>query len=173
MTPLIRDAREADFEEAGRVMVEAYREYEPLLKPEAWEMYAADIGAVRSRVGTADLIVCEQEGRLDGAVTFYRPGGFQLFPAEWACFRLLAVAPTARGRGVGRALVDEAIVRARDAGAEALAIHNVAFMKAANSLYERIGFVPEPRFDFRWPSALSDGSPLVVSAYRLPLREAV
>ena len=169
---LIRDAREADLDDAGRMMVEAYREYEPLLKPEAWELYATDIGAVRSRLDSAELIVCEQQGRLHGAVTFYRPGAFALFPPEWACFRLLAVAPAARGKGIGRALVDEAIARARAAGAEAMGIHNVSFMESAFALYERLGFTPEPRFDFQWPSATRDGSPLTVNAYRLPLGEA-
>ncbi len=169
---LIRDAREAALDDAGRMMVEAYREYEPLLKAGAWELYASDIGAVRSRLDSAELIVCEQQGGLDGAVTFYRPGAFALFPPEWACFRLLAVAPHARGRGVGRALIDEAIARARGAGAEAMAIHNVGFMKAALALYDRLGFTREPRFDFHWPGAGRDGSPLTVNAYRLPLREA-
>jgi GNAT superfamily N-acetyltransferase len=169
---LIRDAREADLDEAGRMMVEAYREYEPLLKPDAWRLYATDIGAVRSRLDSSELIVCEQQGRLDGAVTFYRPGAFPLFPPGWACFRLLAVAPHARGRGVGRALVDETVARARGAGAEAMAIHNVGFMKAALALYDRLGFTREPRFDFQWPEAGHDGTPLTVNAYRLPLREA-
>jgi GNAT superfamily N-acetyltransferase len=169
---LIRDAREADLDDTGRMMVEAYREYEPLLKPDAWKLYAADIGAVRSRLDSAELIVCEQQGRLHGAVTFYRPGAFALFPSGWACFRLLAVSPQARGSGVGRALVDEAIARARGVGAEAMGIHNVGFMKAALALYDRLGFTREPRFDFQWPGAGRDGSPLTVNAYRLPLREA-
>ena len=169
---LIRDAREADLDRAARVMVAAYREYEPLLHPDAWQVYATDIAAVRSRFDSSRLIVCERDGRLDGAVTFYPPGGFPLVPPAWACFRLLAVAPDARGRGVGRALVDGAIRRAKATGAEALAIHNAAFMEVALKLYERIGFTPEPQFDFRWPEAGRDGSPLTVNAYRLPLGDA-
>jgi ribosomal protein S18 acetylase RimI-like enzyme len=73
--------------------------------------------------------------------------------APWPELRLLAVAPEARGLGVGRALVDECARRARRLGADALGLHTSRSMRAAVRLYERLGFVREPGHDFQPPGA--------------------
>lgn len=76
--------------------------------------------------------------------------------------RLLpGVAPGARGRGVGRALTEECIRRARAAGCPAVGLHTTEFMAVARAMYERMGFVRVPALDFRPVPAIH------VMAYRL------
>lgn len=53
----------------------------------------------------------------------------------------LAVAPAARRRGIGRALVVGAKARARDLGAQSMFLEVASDNMAAQSLYEREGFV--------------------------------
>jgi ribosomal protein S18 acetylase RimI-like enzyme len=71
----------------------------------------------------------------------------------WPELRLLAVAPEARGLGVGQLLVDECVIRARRAGAAALGLHTSRSMRAAKRMYERMGFVRVPEHDFQPPGA--------------------
>ena len=73
--------------------------------------------------------------------------------ASWPEVRLVAVAPSARGRGVARALVDECVRRARASGASVLGLHTSRSMRAAMRLYERMGFVRDPEHDFHPPGA--------------------
>jgi len=63
--------------------------------------------------------------------------------------RLLAVAPEARGRGVGVTLMRECIRRARQTGALALTLHTTEIMAAAMRLYERMGFARAPELDIQ------------------------
>ena len=61
-------------------------------------------------------------------------------------FRMLAVAPAARGRGVGEALVRLCLDRFRADGCRARScISTLAEMTAAHRLYERLGFVRDAR----------------------------
>ncbi len=53
----------------------------------------------------------------------------------------IAVAPEHRGSGVGRMLVDQAIVVAREKGAERLVLEVRRSNVSAIKLYERFGFV--------------------------------
>ena len=70
------------------------------------------------------------------------------WPATWAGFRLLAVHPDARGRGVGRLLTEECIRRARETGRAAVGLHTTMLMNVARAMYERMGFVRIPEYDF-------------------------
>ena len=72
----------------------------------------------------AEIIVAEQNGTIVGSVvlypgetTFSLPDG-SIYTLEAPELRLLAVLPSARGRGVGRALMEECLRRARVAGAK-------------------------------------------------------
>jgi predicted N-acetyltransferase YhbS len=87
-------------------------------------------------------------------------------PPRWPELRLLAVAPHARGLGVGVALVRECARRARAAGYDTLGLHTSASMAAARRMYERLGFVRASEYDFR-----PDGAE-VVEGYVLSLRRA-
>ena len=63
----------------------------------------------------------------------------------------MAVAPTAQGRGVGRALGEAAIVRARWLGASRVELLSNTLLAPALALYRSLGFVevPLPRTDYR------------------------
>lgn len=73
-------------------------------------------------------------------------------PNNDAGFRLLAVAPQARGRGVAGLLVQACIDAARAAGARRIGIYSMDFMDTALRLYERLGFDRRPDLDVEFPS---------------------
>jgi len=77
--------------------------------------------------------------------------------------RLLAVAESARGQGIGQKLVEACLEWARQNGAKALGLHTSHSMASAVRLYERLGFVRHPADDFQ-----PEGAELVM-AYRRPL----
>ena len=62
---------------------------------------------------------------------------------------LLAVDPPWRGRGIGQALVDAAIGRARQGGASRILLWTQPTMVAAQRLYVRCGFQRAPELDFK------------------------
>jgi GNAT superfamily N-acetyltransferase len=92
-----------------------------------------------------------EDGRVVGTVTLYlAPGSMQWRPGD-AMFRLLAVDPAARGRGIGRALFQECLARARAAGKRRMALHTTEWMATARAMYERAGFRREPEGDAHLP----------------------
>jgi ribosomal protein S18 acetylase RimI-like enzyme len=80
----------------------------------------------------------EQEGSILGSLTlvvFSAPTG----PRAW--IEDVVVAPRTRGRGVGAALVLEALDRAAVAGSRTVDLTSRPSREAANRLYVRLGFV--------------------------------
>jgi GNAT superfamily N-acetyltransferase len=63
----------------------------------------------------------------------------------------MAVAPSAQGRGVGRALGEAAIARARSVGASRVELLSNTSLAPALALYRSLGFVevPLPKTDYR------------------------
>ena len=68
-------------------------------------------------------------------MAFLRPSG-----PEAMEIKRLYVPPEGRGRGVGKALVEEAIATARGEGAEALRLDSTRNLEAAIALYRHLGF---------------------------------
>ncbi len=99
----------------------------------------------------AELAVAlEDDGTLLGTVTYCRAGtpwAEVSRPGE-AEFRMLAVAPAARGRGVGRTLTAWCLDRARIEGCTAIVLSTLPVMAGAHRLYERLGFVRTPEQDW-------------------------
>ncbi len=162
----VRDAGVEDLDQVSLLIRDAYQEYQANFSPEVWERYSRDIMDVRSRLDTSELIVAENSGRLVGAVTFYpntSPSDQGGWPAGWTGIRLLAVHPDARGMGIGRVLMDECLRRSRLLSATALGLHTTELMGIARGMYERMGFVRVPEYDFQ------AGPEVVVLGYRLDL----
>jgi GNAT superfamily N-acetyltransferase len=162
----VREARGSEeVEAAGRVTVAAYAEFAP---PDpahpVWSGYVRSQGDAAARARDGTLLVAVDGGRVVGTVTLYlerAPGSDQWRDGD-ASFRLLAVAPSARGRGVGRALFEACLRRARAAGKPRMALHTVPQMTIARAMYERAGFVREPEGDV-------DLGPFTILAYAAPL----
>lgn len=137
---LVRDALPAEYAAIGELTVAAYRGL-----GETDEAYYDELRDVPGRASAVPVLaaVDAASGNVLGAVTFVPgPGPFHEgeFGAGAASIRMLAVDPAARGRGVGTALVEECLRRARVLGRERVSLYTRPSMTAAHQLYERLGF---------------------------------
>jgi ribosomal protein S18 acetylase RimI-like enzyme len=165
----IRDARPQEREKVDTLTRAAYAEFADVMEPGAWSALEAAVARVLKDPGPAQCIVAEDEGRLVGSVFLY-PAGESAYARgdvqQYPEIRLLAIAPNARRRGVGRALVAECIRRAIASGATELGLHTSKSFGAAIAMYEAMGFTRVAARDFR-----PDGAELV-QGYHLVLRRA-
>jgi GNAT superfamily N-acetyltransferase len=162
--------REALADERARIAeltLAAYGEYADSMEPAAWAALEQALrGSLADDVGVTRF-VAELDGAIVGSAALYDPGvnayGDLASRARWPEVRLVAVDPSARGRGVARALVLRCVRRARAAGAATLGLHTSRSMRSARRLYERLGFIRDPEHDFQPPGAE------LVEGYRLSL----
>jgi ribosomal protein S18 acetylase RimI-like enzyme len=144
---IIRPATEADLDKVSALTVEAYVE-DGLMEPDA--PYMDRLADAKSRFVDGGLLVAEVDGAVVGAVTFVVHGSSyaELCSEGEAEFRMLAVAPTARGRGVGEALVQECIASAYHHDCSVLRLATQEARSAARHVYERLGFQRTPDRDW-------------------------
>jgi len=144
---LVRPATPADFPEIARVTLAAYEADGQVKDTGGYDTVLVDVAG---RAAAGDLLVAVSGADVLGAVLFVRPGSpyAELSRAGEAEFRMLAVDPTAQGRGVGRALVRACLDRAVAAGCAAVVICVRDFAAAAQRLYESVGFVRTPSLDW-------------------------
>ena len=163
----IRDARSEDRDAARKITLSAFEQYAAVMPAPRWEGYRENILVTLTEIAPAQHIVAEKEGAIIGSVLLYPPGTAFSTPDEGplTCpeVRLLAVAPEARGQGIGTGLMKECIRRARRLGASCLNLHTTDMMKVAMRMYERMGFVRAPELDFHPAPSIT------VKAYRLEL----
>jgi ribosomal protein S18 acetylase RimI-like enzyme len=168
----IGPAQPSEIEAAREVLRAAYSQYEAMFPPENWGPYLADILDVEGRSAVSELLIAEHNGGIVGCVSYYPPGAQMSYPSDdfsehwphdWAAIRLLAVDPSARGGGIGRALTQVCIERSVAAGAPAIGLHTTKEMAVAQSMYKRMGFERALEYDFR------PGPAILVEAYRLML----
>jgi ribosomal protein S18 acetylase RimI-like enzyme len=149
---LVRDARSPDREAIRQVTLAAYQEYAARM-PDHWPRYRQNILATLAEAGPAEQIVAERAGAIVGSVLLYPPRALTsptdgALGMPWPEVRLLAVAPEARGRGIGAALMQECVRRAQASGTALLTLHTTDLMQAAMRLYQRMGFLRAPELDF-------------------------
>ncbi|MDQ4037058.1 MAG: GNAT family N-acetyltransferase [Actinomycetota bacterium] len=143
----IRLARPEELAAVGALTVTAYQAER--LAPEAYSVILAD---AENRARHTDVIVAvDDQNRLLGAVALVLNGGpyAELALAEdEAEFRMLAVGLEARGRGVGTALIQECLTRARAAGKRRMVLSTGDNMTAAHRRYHALGFRRAPDLDW-------------------------
>ncbi len=134
----VRDARPSEQDEIADLRVAAYRAGGHLSPGSAYEPMLRELGSD----GKSDLLVAEENGRVIGTVMVQYPpqAGHVVQEADEAEVRALAVTPGAQGRGVGLALVQAAISRARRRGVRLLVLCTQPDMATAHRIYERAGF---------------------------------
>lgn len=153
---VIRQARAEEFDQLGRLMVAVYAGLEGFPgkaeQPRYYEMLA-NIGRLADKPDTQLLVAVDGTRLLGGVAYFsdmaqYGSGGTATQEKSASGFRLLAVAPEARGMGVGKALARKCIELARDRGHGQVVIHTTNAMKIAWGMYENLGFRRSPDLDF-------------------------
>jgi len=144
----VRPARPDEIEEVGRLTLEAYLA-DGMVNPGG--SYAAALADASRRASDAELLVAvDPEGMVVGTITVCTPGsplGELSRPGELE-FRMLAVAPGARRRGVGEALVRTVLARARKTGVHRVVLCSAEKMHVAHRLYVRLGFIRMPERDW-------------------------
>ncbi|HEY7401725.1 MAG TPA: GNAT family N-acetyltransferase [Actinomycetota bacterium] len=141
----VRVARPEEYEEAGRVTADAYREF---VRPEDsgdWDRYLARIADVRERAGRTTIVVAVEDGRVLGSGTLELTGRTEAdeddpVPPDESHLRMLGVDPSARGRGIARAIMAECVRLSLEAGKTLMTLNTTKRMTAAMRMYESLGF---------------------------------
>jgi N-acetylglutamate synthase-like GNAT family acetyltransferase len=103
----------------------------------SFEEELRDIEALYNKPGKVKLIaVDETDGAVMGCVAL------RLLSLDIAEMKRLYVDPAFRGRGIGHALVDAILAKARAIGFRQMVLDTSFAMKAAISLYLGLGFTP-------------------------------
>ncbi len=144
----LRRATEADHEAIGEVTVAAYTEYSNATEG-GYVDYLRD-AATRDREAELWLAEDEETGEVLGTVTLCPVGSpwREIGADDEAEFRMLGVGPKAQRRGVGSALMDLVVRRAREDGMAAIVLSSLEEMTAAHRIYERQGFERVPDRDW-------------------------
>ncbi len=123
--------------------------YEPFLTS-AEDFYRERLRDVARRDAEAQVWVAVDDGTLLGCVTHCPPGSTwrEIGRDDEGEFRMLAVHPDARGRGVGTALSTLCEDLARTAGATAMVLSSLAEMTGAHRIYARLGYDRAPDRDW-------------------------
>jgi GNAT superfamily N-acetyltransferase len=143
---VVRPARAHEVADAGAVTEAAYR-----AAGLAVHGYVDALRDAGRRADEAELLVAvDAGGAVLGSVTFCPAGSpwRELARDEEAEFRMLAVRPDAQRLGVGRALTEACVDRARELGFRALVLSTPSVAPAPHRLYEGIGFVRDPARDW-------------------------
>ena len=158
-----RRARPEDHDAIGEVTVAAYAEF----SGDDSEDYVNHLRDAARRDREAELWVAtpDDSEQILGTVTICPAGSpwREVARDGEGEFRMLAVAPTARGAGVGAALLDLVVEHFRSDGASRVVMSTLPRMQAAHRIYERAGFTRLPERD--WSPA--PGIDLI--SYGLPL----
>lgn len=145
----VREARPEEYEAIGELTVAAYAIYQEI---EADDGYVRELRAVAARARACPIYAAvDAEGRVLGGA-MYVPGPCnphaEVERDGEAGVRMLAVAPEAQGRGVGRAILEALTARARAERRRGMALLTLDSMTNAHRLYETAGFRRDPERDW-------------------------
>jgi ribosomal protein S18 acetylase RimI-like enzyme len=149
MTVTVRPAHTAELAEIGELTVRAYA-VDGFVDGDG--RYAAHLRDTVTRAREAELyvaVLADLPG-IAGTVTFCPQGSpwAELAQPGEGEFRMLAVAPEARRRGVAEALVGVCLERSRELGLTAVVLCSMPAQQPAHRIYERLGFRRTPHLDW-------------------------
>lgn len=137
---IIREYLPSDTMQVNALALRAFEQFKDAYHN--WPAFQAKIGNMSVLADAGEIIVAEVEGQIVGAVAYVGPGApkAEFFRPEWPIMRMLVVAPSSRGCGIGRALAQECLRRAKRDGASVFALHTSELMQVALPMYQRMGF---------------------------------
>ena len=142
----LRDYQSSDAENLNRIAVSAFDQvqdhYSDWPAMRAGLSKTSDLG-VSGEVIIAELQTAELQNKIAGAVAYFGPNSQKaaFFDQRWPIIRMLVVDPAFRGKGIGRALSEACIARAKRDGAPLIALHTSPIMTVALPMYLKMGFV--------------------------------
>lgn len=153
----IRNALPEEFDRIGQLLVAVYSQIDGFPKeadqPKYYELLR-DVGRFTLNKGTEIIVAVASENEILGSVVnfsemkYYGSGGIAPQEQKAGAFRLLAVSPSSRGKGIGRLLTLECIARAKNRSLTQVIIHTTTAMMPAWHMYEKIGFRRSEDLDF-------------------------
>ena len=148
---VVREIAPSEHERLGEITVAAYLGIEGVGEDSE---YLEELRDVTARAAQVPVLVAVEgsSGQVLGGVAFI-PGPGPLAEMEApdeAGIRMLAVAPEAQSRGIGRALVEACVARARAAGKRRVVLLTMPTMTAAHRLYLSLGFERDTANDWEY-----------------------
>ena len=140
----MREILPHEYDEAGSVTASAWHEYVEPYPTCGWEKFLRHVADISRRATDAIVFGAFEDGRPLGTVTLEperRSIGCYEVPADTAYVGLLGVAPRARRRGIGKALMQASIEEARRRGKRAVVLTYDPVDVPPRMLYEALGFV--------------------------------
>ena len=97
--------------------------------------------------GETMLLAYGDDGQILGTLTLV---SYRVSSGPKARIEDVIVDESARGQGVGEALVREALQRATELGVRTVELTSMPYRESANRLYRRLGFVRKPTNVYVW-----------------------
>ena len=137
----LRDYQSADAENLNRIAVSAFDQFQDHYSD--WPAMRAGLSKTSDLGVSGEVIIAELQGTFAGAVAYFGPNSEKaaFFDQRWPIIRMLVVDPAFRGKGIGRALSNACIARARRDGSPIIALHTSPIMSVALPMYLKMGFV--------------------------------
>ncbi len=137
----IRDYQGSDADNLNRIAIAAFSQFREHYQD--WPAMLAGLSKTSDLSASGEVIIAELQHAFAGAVAYFGPDRPKapFFDQRWPIIRMLVVDPAFRGNGIGRALTDECIARARRDGSPIIALHTSPIMTVALPMYLRMGFV--------------------------------
>lgn len=153
----IRNAISEEFDTIGKLMVKVYASLEGFPsqteQPDYYKMLL-NVGQLTKNENTQLLVAISNKNSVAGAVVYfsdmknYGSGGTATQIKNASGFRLLAIEPAERGKGIGKLLCQACIDKAKELKQNQLFIHSTESMKIAWKMYEKMGFERNTEIDF-------------------------
>ena len=137
----LRDYQSADADNLNRIAVSAFDQFQDHYSD--WPAMRAGLSKTSDLGVSGEVIIAELQGAFAGAVAYFGPNSQKaaFFDQRWPIIRMLVVDPAFRGKGIGRALSNACIARARRDGSPIIALHTSPIMSVALPMYLKMGFV--------------------------------
>ena len=137
----LRDYQNSDADNLNRIAVSAFDQFRNHYSD--WPAMRAGLSKTSDLGVSGEVIIAELQGAFAGAVAYFGPNSQKaaFFDQRWPIIRMLVVDPAFRGKGIGRALSEECIARARRDGSPIIALHTSPIMSVALPMYLKMGFV--------------------------------
>jgi GNAT superfamily N-acetyltransferase len=150
MSLIVRPAHPDELGRAGELTVEAYDADGYLVEDDPYLDTLRDAARRATEAEVYVAMLPEAPDHPVGTVTYCVPPSpwTELAREDEGEIRMLGVAPSARRRGIGEALVSACVERSRELGHSAVVLSSLPVQAAAHRVYARLGFRRTPDLDW-------------------------